>query len=235
MKTSSKIALLVLLVVAGAAALLALNRPMPKGAAQGATSPSSTPVHSYSADTRPTVEVYGDSITDGNSHGFSQGDTGEESWTSYIAENGLRFMGGFAMSGLSSKDIQEFGQGGRADYVIYGIGVNDVRGAARPFEEFAENAEAFAEKQTENGAEFVVVAIGPVEGIHADLAREYNERLPRLAEEQGWIFVDPWTELRDEDYTFIGDTGRDDVHPNKEGSKIYAATLADQLLNRRGE
>lgn len=234
MKTSSKIALLVLLVVAGAAALYALNRPGVSPAAE-AESRSPMPVHSYSADTRPTVEVYGDSIADGNSLAFSQGDTGEESWTSYIAENGLRFMGGFAMSGMSSEGIQEFGQGGRADYVVYGIGVNDVRGAVRPFEEFAENAKAFAGEQTGNGAEFVVVAIGPVEEIHADLAREYNERLPRLAEEQGWIFVDPWTELRDEDYTFIGDTGRDGVHPNKEGSKIYAATLADQLLNRQGE
>lgn len=78
MKTSSKIALLVLLVVAGAAALYALNRPVVSPAAE-AENRSPMPVHSYSADTRPTVEVYGDSIADGNSLAFSQGDTGEES------------------------------------------------------------------------------------------------------------------------------------------------------------
>ncbi|MBD4391802.1 SGNH/GDSL hydrolase family protein, partial [Xanthomonas citri pv. citri] len=82
MKTSSKIALLVLLVVAGAAAFLALNRPVVSPAAE-AENRSPVPVHSYSADTRPTVEVYGDSIAVADSPNFAGAESGPSSWTSY--------------------------------------------------------------------------------------------------------------------------------------------------------
>lgn len=102
-KTSSKIALIALLLRVGAVAALALNRPGTAPAAE-VESRSPVPAHSYSADTRPTVEVYGDSIAAADSQNFTGAEPGPSSWTHYINDKwthyindkGLRFVGGSA-------------------------------------------------------------------------------------------------------------------------------------------
>lgn len=227
MKTSSKIALLVLLVVSGAAAFLALNRPVVSPAAD-AENRSPVPVHSYSADTRPTVEVYGDSIANGDSANFQGADAGPTSWAHYVGDHGVRFVGGFAQGGRTSAGMSGEDRGIRASMVVYGLGTNDLREEV-PFEEFASNAREFADLQDPREM-FVVVALGPMNDRPQDEVEEWNARLGELASEEGWTLVDPWEGIRGDDNAYVEGFNQDDLHPNEEGAALYAQNMAEQLL-----
>lgn len=227
MKTSSKIALLALLVVAGAVALLALNRPVVSPAAE-AENRSPVPVHSYSADTRPTVEVYGDSITNGDSVNFQGADAGPTSWAHYVGDHGVRFVGGFAQGGRTSAGMSGEDRGIRASLVVYGLGTNDLRTGV-PFEEFASNAREFADLQDPREM-FVVVALGPMNDRPQDEVEEWNARLGELASEEGWTLVDPWEGIRGDDNAYVEGFNQDAFHPNEEGAALYAQNMAEQLL-----
>ncbi|ACS30108.1 hypothetical protein B6D25_01735 [Micrococcus luteus] len=227
MKTSSKIALLVLLVVAGAAAFLALNRPVVSPAAE-AENRSPVPVHSYSADTRPTVEVYGDSIAVADSPNFAGAESGPSSWTSYINDEGLRFVGGSAQGGRTSGESRGEDRGILATFVVYAFGTNDLRTDV-PFEEFASNAREFADLQDPREM-FVVVALGPMNDRPQDEVEEWNARLGELASEEGWTLVDPWEGIRGDDNAYVEGFNQDALHPNEEGAALYAQNMAEQLL-----
>lgn len=228
MKTSSKIALVVLLVLAGAAAFFALNRPTAPVSVEGSASPSPVPVFSYSADTRPTVEVYGDSIANGDSANFQGADAGPTSWTYYIGEHGLRFVGGFAQGGRTSAGVSSEDRGVRATLVVYGLGTNDFRTEV-PFEEFATNARDFASRQDPQ-EQFVVVALGPMNDRSKDKIEEWNSQLTALAEAEGWTLVDPWQGIRDKDNTYVEGYNQDALHPNSAGAELYAENMSKQLL-----
>lgn len=227
MKTSSKIALLALLVVAGAAAFLALNRPVVSPAAE-AENRSPVPVHSYSADTRPTVEVYGDSIANGDSVDFQGADAGPTSWAHHVGDHGVRFVGGFAQGGRTSAGMSGEDRGIRASLVVYGLGTNDLRTDV-PFEEFASNAREFADLQDPREM-FVVVALGPMNDRPQDEVEEWNARLGELASEEGWTLVDPWEGIRGDDNAYVEGFNQDHLHPNEEGAALYAQNMAEQLL-----
>lgn len=226
-KTSSKIALMALLLLVGAVAALALNRPGPAPAAE-AESRSPVPVYSYSADTRPTVEVYGDSIANGDSVNFQGVDTGPTSWTHYVGDHGVRFVGGFAQGGRTSAGIRGEDRGIRASLVLYGLGTNDFRTDV-PFEKFASNAREFADKQ-EPGEKFVVVALGPMNDRSQDGIKAWNAQLQELASEEGWTLADPWEGIRGEGNEYVEGYNQDALHPNEKGAALYAQNMAEQLL-----
>lgn len=232
MKTSSKIALLVLLVVSGAAAFLALNRPVVSPAAD-AENRSPVPVHSYSADTRPTVEVYGDSIAVADSPNFAGAEPGPSSWTNYINDKGLRFVGGSARGGRTSGEARSEDRGIRATFTVYGLGTNDLRTDV-PFEEFEANAREFAANQDPK-ERFVVVKLGPMDDWSQSDVQSWNDQLESLAVDEGWIVVDPWTGMRAGSNAWADGFSKDGLHPNQAGAKLYAENMSEQLLAAHGE
>lgn len=225
-KTSPKIALVVLLVLAAAMTFLALNRAGTSPAAAESRSP--VPVYSYSADTRPTVEVYGDSIANGDSVNFQGVDVGPTSWTHYVGDHGVRFVGGFAQGGRTSTGIRGEDRGIRASLVVYGVGTNDFRTDVS-FEKFASNAREFADLQDPREM-FVVVALGPMNDRPQDEVEEWNARLRELASEEAWTLVDPWDGIRGDDNAYVEGYNQDALHPNEKGAARYAQNMAEQLL-----
>lgn len=191
------------------------------------------PVHSYSADTRPTVEVYGDSIAVADSPNFADAEPGSSSWTHYINDKGLRFVGGSAQGGRTSGEASGEDRGIQSTFVVYGLGTNDLRTDV-PFEEFEGNAREFAATQVSN-ERFVVVKLGPMDDRAPDDVQSWNGQLEALAEEEGWIMVDPWTGMRDGNNARVDGDSEDGLHPNRAGAKLYAENVADQLIAVRGE
>lgn len=229
MKTSSKIALLILLIVASVAAFVTLKRPGVSPAAE-AESRSPVPVHGYSADTRPTVEVYGDSIAQGDAYNFPRAESGPMTWVHYVGQHGVRFVGGFAQGGRTSESIQTEDRGSRSTFLLFALGTNDYRDhGLESFEAFAENARKFETRQHPD-ERFAVVTLGPMNDRPQEEIDAWNERLEALADEEGWILVNPWEGMRDDANSFVEGYNRDSFHPNEAGSKQYAKNLAEQLL-----
>lgn len=232
MKRPALLALLVLATVAAVTAVWwSMRQPAPEVAV------SEVEQFEYQADTRPTVEVYGDSISQGDSSNLSAGDTGPTSWVHHLGgPDGLRFVGGFAQGGEGAETIRDYIVGQHtADVVIYEIATNDFR-RGLSWDEWAEQTMRFHEEAAIGDDLFAVVLIGPMDDRSAEAIAEWNDRTRELADEQGWAVLDPWDGLRDADNRWVPGMAADAVHPNKSGAQVLAANMAGEVraaLSRR--
>lgn len=220
--------LLVLLVLITVAAVVAVwwsgRQPAPEGAV------NDVKPFQYQADTRPTVEVYGDSISQGDSSNFSSGNTGPTSWVSHLGgPDGLRFVGGFAQGGEGAETIRNYIAGQHtSDVVIYEIATNDLRRGVS-WDTWADHTLRFHEEAAIGDDLFAVVLIGPMDDRSAEAVAGWNDRTRTFAEEQGWAVLDPWDGLRDDDNRWVAGMSADAVHPNKSGAQVLAANMAEEV------
>lgn len=225
MKRPALFALLVLATVAAVAAVWwSMRQPAPQASVPAVER------FEYQADTRPTVEVYGDSISQGDSSNLSAGDTGPTSWVHHLGgPEGMRFVGGFAQGGEGAETIRDYIVGQHSsDVVIYEIGTNDLRRGVS-WDEWAEHTLRFHEEAAIGDDLFALVLIGPMDDRSADVIAEWNDRTRELASEQGWAVLDPWDGLRDDENRWVPGMAADAVHPNKGGAQVLAANMAGEV------
>lgn len=228
-------ALLAVLVIATVAAMTAAWWSMRPPAPEVAV--SEVERFEYQADTRPTVEVYGDSITQGWSNNFAAGDFADRAWLNYVGgAEGVRFIGGSAVPGMKAyESIQGIVPQQTADVVVWAFGTNDI-GTDSTWERFRDGADEFYQATLlDDPAQFVVVAVGPMDRRPGELVAAWNARTEALAEERGWTFVDPFGDMRassgewaDESLTYDG------LHPTAEAAERMSEAMVPVIRSVAG-
>ncbi|MCB4207984.1 SGNH/GDSL hydrolase family protein [Arthrobacter sp. UM1] len=232
-KRAGIIALIVLAVlVAGLGAfVLQKQRQTPPPPAEAA----SVPLHTYAADRRVKLEVYGDSISQGSSRAFAYGDFGKTSWAYYLKGSEFEYGGGYAQGGMTSAQILKDRVAGQAerDALLIELGTNDLRSSAS-FEdkhsEFMSNVDAIVKKRGYKPAKVVVMAVGPVSWPGPAAVVQWNSATRAAAKNRGYAFIDPWQGLRNEDGSMVSqDDFLDGIHPNESGAKKLSANMFQEL------
>lgn len=225
-------ALLAVLVVATLAAVAAVWWSM-RPSAPAASVPE-VDRFEYQADTRPTVEVYGDSISYGASPHFGGGDLGELSWVKYAGgKDGLRFVGGFARPGMKMTEAAAEASTivvpqQTASTVVVELGTNDINTGAE-WNDFAEALEDFTSHLDVEPSDIVVVGVGPIDRLGPDQVAAWNAKTEALADENGWQYTWPFEDLMDEDGTWKDDLTLDGLHPNSEGAEIMGQAVVEAI------
>lgn len=224
--------LLVLLVLITVAAVVAVwwsgRQPAPEGAV------NDVKPFQYQADTRPTVEVYGDSISQGDSSNFSSGNTGPTSWVSHLGgPDGLRFVGGYARPGMKMTEAASEASNivvpqQTASTVVVELGTNDINTGGE-WSDFAEALEDFTSHLDVEPSGIVVVGVGPIDRLDPDAIAAWNERTQDLADEKGWLYVWPFSDLTDADGYWVPEYTEDGLHPNKSGAQVLGANMAEEV------
>jgi lysophospholipase L1-like esterase len=175
----------------------------------------------------PTVAlaVVGDSISEADSYDFSAGVLGPGSWVSHAVGDGVRFAGGWAVSGAVTAQMARGVVPVAADVLVILAGTNDVA-LGLPFTTSAANVRSIADTI---GARRVVVSSIPPIDYDPALVTTYNDQLRGLAQTAGWEFVDATAGIRRGD-RFAEGMSFDGVHPTVRAAEAIAAAVRAHVL-----
>lgn len=157
-----------------------------------------------------TYTYAGDSITNpGNSW----------SYTRFLQDGSISTPGGVGISGATSAEVLAAAGPQPADVLVVMVGTNDIRFGTNP-KTVRDNVKAIISKV---GAEHVVIAAVAPSNLtdygsdHINRAVDnvvLNRTLSASASNNGWLFVDPWDNVRKMDGTWAaGRSQSDGVHP----------------------
>jgi lysophospholipase L1-like esterase len=175
--------------------------------------------------------VVGDSITAGLGapvRGTEVRGTG--SWVDAADVAPLEFRGGWAVPGARTADMRDGVAPVDADVLVVLGGTNDVLGGV-PWERTREDL--VAASAATGVPEVVLVAVPPLD-VAPQAREDLNGRLGALADEQGWAWVDPWTDVATERGTFAAGTSADGVHPTQAVADLVGARIRAALLDLTG-
>jgi len=176
-----------------------------------------------------TLAVVGDSISEADSRNFSAGLLGPGSWVSHAVGDGVRFAGGWAVSGAVTSQMAHGARPVGADVLVILAGTNDVyRGL--PFATCAANLRRIAD--TVGAGRVVVSSIPPID-FEADLVTAYNQQLQEFVAASGWEFVDAVAGVRAGD-RFAEGMSFDGVHPTVAAAKEIGAAVRAHVLGHGG-
>jgi lysophospholipase L1-like esterase len=174
------------------------------------------------------LAVVGDSISEADSSDFSAGRLGDASWVRHAVGDGVRFAGGWAVSGAVTAEMARNARPVQADVLVILAGTNDVyRGL--PFATCAANLRSIA--GTVGAARVVVSSIPPID-FESALVTSYNEQLHAFAAESGWEFVDAMTGIRSGD-RFADGMSSDGVHPTVRAAESIGAAIREHVVGGR--
>jgi lysophospholipase L1-like esterase len=174
------------------------------------------------------LAVVGDSISEADSDDFSAGVLGQGSWVSHAIGDGVRFAGGWAVSGALTSQMARGARPVDADVLVVLAGTNDVA-SGLPFESCAVNLRSIV--GTVGAPRVVVSSIPPID-VAPSFATTFNERLRALAEEAGWEFVDAMVGIRDGDGCFAPRMSFDGVHPTVEAARVIGGAIRAHVVGR---
>jgi lysophospholipase L1-like esterase len=173
------------------------------------------------------LAVVGDSISEADSYNFSAGVLGPGSWVSHAVGDGVRFAGGWAVSGALTSQMARGAGPVDADVLVMLAGTNDVyRGL--PFDTCGANLRSIADTV---GARRVVVSSIPPIDFERALVTAYNDYLRTLAQASGWEFVDATAGIRQGD-RFAEGMSFDGVHPTVLAAETIGAAIRAHVLRR---
>jgi lysophospholipase L1-like esterase len=178
---------------------------------------SSTPAPAPGEVTFVTV---GDSLTAWAPSAQDIGIAGAGSWVQAASVAPVRFGGGWAVSGARTADMLAHVTPYQGDVLLLLAGTNDVTAGVA----WAESEDNLRGIVAAAGVPDVVVSAIPPSDPRPDATADYNRRLVALAAQEGWRFVDPWTDVT-VDGTFRPGATVDGVHPT-----VTAADQAGVLL-----
>ena len=167
-----------------------------------------------------TFAAVGDSITNANSVDFARGRVGDRSWVDHVGP-GLSFVGGWARGGARTADMAAHARPVRADVLVVIAGTNDLAHGV-DFRAISRNLEAVVSAV---GAARVVVSAVPPRDSSPRVTAEFNRRLARFVEAEGWTFVDAAAGLRSGE-RFADGMSTDGLHPSREGAEVLAGALS---------
>jgi lysophospholipase L1-like esterase len=175
-----------------------------------------------------TLAVVGDSISEADSRDFSSGLLGRASWVGHAVGDGVRFAGGWAVSGALTSQMARGARPVAADVLVVLAGTNDVyRGL--PFAFSAANLRSIAD--TVGAGRVVVSSIPPID-FEPALVLSYNQQLRDFAVASGWEFVDAMMGIRTGD-RFADGMSADGVHPTVRAAEAIGAAIRAHLLGER--
>ncbi|MFW3172817.1 SGNH/GDSL hydrolase family protein [Geodermatophilus sp. CPCC 206100] len=173
--------------------------------------------------------VVGDSITAGTTAPVegTRAD-GAGSWIPAAAVPPLAFRGGWAVPGATTADMRaEVGPVDAEVLVVMG-GTNDLQ-LGIPWEQ--SRADLVSAVGTAGVGAVVLSGIPPLDRA-PQAALDHNGALRQLAGEQGWTFVDPWTESRTPQGTWVPGASGDGVHPTQQVADLVGGRLRAAVLDR---
>ncbi len=160
-----------------------------------AAAPSPTPIATPSTPAEPprtSVVVVGDSLSAGDGFDAIPQDPG--SWTMFLEEH-LVVTGGWARNGATTATMADNLELSRGDVLVVMGGTNDAVRSV-PVDETRRSVERIVEKVQTDGV--IICAIPPLSSEPAAAAK-INTALEELANEKGWLWLDPWQLYRDGD------------------------------------
>lgn len=170
------------------------------------------------------MAAVGDSITDGDSRDFSGGVPGPESWASYAVGPEVDFVGGWAEWGASTEAmVQAVMKPLDAEVLVILVGTNDV--GLTSHEQIGMHLDELAE--TAGTGEVVLFSIPPND-FSLDGTVDLNAYLEDLASEQGWVWVDSASGLRDGD-RYLDGMSYDGIHPNETGARVIGEAIGEAV------
>jgi GDSL-like Lipase/Acylhydrolase family len=176
-----------------------------------------------------SLTAAGDTITTGTA--ISDGDArpGDTSWLSGAGGPPLVIEGGWARDGATTADMLR----GVAEYdapvLVVLAGTNDLLQGV-PWERTRENLLDIVERA---GVDRVVLSAVPPLDRDPQAPVGLNPRLADLAENEGWQFVDPWTDFAS-DGSFRPGSSADGVHPTSMVAFAVGRTIRQAVLGGAG-
>ncbi|MGY2005220.1 SGNH/GDSL hydrolase family protein [Blastococcus sp. SYSU DS1024] len=172
-----------------------------------------------------SIVVVGDSLTAGGEPIRGPGRGGEFSWLHGAVGPPLELRGGWATGGATTADMRAAAVPMAADVLVLMGGTNDLM-TGRGWPDIRADLVAVAEGA---GVEDVLLSAVPPHDALPEAATELNGQLRALAQEQGWGFVDPWSDVR-LDGAYRPGASLDGIHPTprvaaEAGVAIRAAVL----------
>lgn len=189
-------------------------------------------VSEASSDPPLAVVAVGDSITEMDSPDFDAGVLGQGSWAWWATGQGVAVLGGWAHAGATTDDMLEGVQNGgvgdpHPDVLVLLGGNNDIdRGI--PTEDVLDDLVQIADRV--HAPRVVLSAVAPEDGLGEETLA-LDARLPALAQQHGWQFVDPMTGCRDADGDYRPGTSPDGVHPTEQAAAHIGVALHEALLH----
>ncbi|WP_296664628.1 SGNH/GDSL hydrolase family protein [Demequina sp.] len=211
--------------VKGAALLLAvaLTACAPGEGAGGAASADGCAQGAASSPLR--VAVVGDSLSYGTSAAFTPDGLDESSYVWWALGDDAVLAGGTAVPGATSLDQRERAGAVDADVLILALGTNDLAWGIA----FDQTSQALRDIAAVVGAPRVLLlAIPPLDPEIDPTTPVYNRQLRRLADAEGWTYVDAPAGAREGDGWAAGMTG-DGVHYTVAGARIVGEAVAAAL------
>lgn len=179
-----------------------------------ATAPRATPPATMTVSP-VRVAIVGDSLSAGRSLFLGNG-LDDQSWMTYAQGGEVEFVGGWARSGATPDQMAEAVRPiGDVDVLVVLAGTNAVRDG-RTVQDEVSSYEHIADVVD---ADRVLVSAIPPYRDRSEQALTYNRDLRALTRQEGWTWVDPWTDARDGSAWADG-FSIDGVHPA--GPEQYA-------------
>lgn len=225
-------ALVVAALVLCALALIPRTSPQSPGSSR---SPASSGASSGSASTSAgtaaplRLAVYGDQVTLGGAGTLRSAGSAPRSWTDHLG-SGIRVVGGTALPQGTTEQVVQQARPVDADLHVAFLGISDAYAGSSPSGTVDGIGRLAQQIDPSPASSFVVVALGPGEGLSADALQEWNDALQRAARQHDWTYVDPWEGLRTDDFTWAGSSlGQDRTTPTEAGARRLGSALTTQL------
>lgn len=173
-----------------------------------------------------TIAVVGDSNSTGFSGTLEAGLGNGSAWAASLPADRFTVAGGWAVDGSTTTVMADAAAAvPAADIVVILGGTNDLA-----WGEATETtlAEVVRIADTVTAGQIVIAAIPPFDAL-AQEAIALNAALADLAQQRGWVFVDPWREMRQPDGTWVADYRTDGIHTSPDGYARAGQTLGDEL------
>ncbi len=196
------------------------STPSPDPTSPPASNPTSTPSGPVA------LTLVGDSNSTGFSGTLEAGIAAQTAWVALLPAEQYTFVGGWAIDGSTTTDMADAATpvSGAELLVILG-GTNDL---AYGIPTDVTLREVVRISETVQAPSVAVAAIPPSDFLPEE-ARALNAELAALAAERGWIFLDPWVQMRNEDGSWVAAFRTDGIHTSPDGYAAAASQIALQL------
>ena len=196
------------------------STPSPDPTSPPASNPTSTPSGPVA------LTLVGDSNSTGFSGTLEAGIAAQTAWVALLPAEQYTFVGGWAIDGSTTTDMADAATpvAGAELLVILG-GTNDL---AYGIPTDVTLREVVRISETVQAPSVAVAAIPPSDFLPEE-ARALNAELAALAADRGWIFLDPWVQMRDEDGSWVAAFRTDGIHTSPDGYAAAASQIALQL------
>ena len=173
-----------------------------------------------------TVAVLGDSHTTGFSGTLEKGTAAGTAWVAQLPSDQFSVVGGWAVDGSPASAMADAAGGlPEVEVVVVMAGTNDIA-LGVPTEVTLQQITRIADAA--RAATLVLCAIPPLNGA-PDAAQQLNASIEAHASTHGWLFIDPWVQMRNPDGTWVAQYLTDGVHTSAEGYAAAGRRIADQM------